>query len=504
MPDISEKLLLAIRSKRARNNGASARSKVPPQRLNSGVAIAMKFSNSAPRGCSQVAPQLTALFDGEADDAQTREARAHLLVCPDCSRQWLDWTRYRDTFQSEPAPLVPPTLLWRVLIATRVTAFARPARRRSRLPQVSAAPLRGIEAPLPPRLSQHILARTTRKSSAHVMLTPLHSAPSARPARRKNRAFKFDSTSFRAAPLWAAPALALWILMLGRADFTATLPVATPDSAIDIAPAPQKLRAPAQTKKGDATLKRPISAPIPTISISPNRLPLATAATPTERSSERSSERGTTDAAARRPAVPMARTVAPVARAIAVGANERARPNLNRVFLLAMNAEQNDLARTRTAPRAVSQAAPIAAPTAIVAAPAAAAPAAPAAPLAKTASRPPRAARFERAEVASSRVALASLASPVSPIRTLSSARLRSASFSDDSMRPRVAHLSANGRRLARLAPDDDATTLRVSRPIAQAPTLREVSFGGADNGPKLDELRSAVDDFRASVADGE
>ena len=156
---------------------ARARSKVLPRSLISDFAIAMKFSNSAPRDCANgdcadVAPQLTALFDGEADDAQTREARAHLLSCPACSRQWLDWTRYRDTFQSEPAPIVPPTLLWRVLIAYRVTAFARPARRRSRLPQVSATPLRGIEAPLPPRLSQHILARTTRKSGAHVMLTP--------------------------------------------------------------------------------------------------------------------------------------------------------------------------------------------------------------------------------------------------------------------------------------------------------------------------------------------
>ena len=168
----------------------------------------MKFTNPAPRvpaprDCAEVAPQLTALFDGEANDAQTREARAHLLSCPACSRQWLDWTRYRATFQSEPAPVVPPTLLWRVLIAYRIAAFARPARRRSRLPQVSAAPLRGIEAPLPPRLSAHILARTTRKPSAHVMLTPLRGAPRrGEIALQRPRFFRLAARRCGRRPLW--------------------------------------------------------------------------------------------------------------------------------------------------------------------------------------------------------------------------------------------------------------------------------------------------------------
>lgn len=497
----------------------------------------MKFTNPAPRdranpgckpGCADVATQLTALFDGEADATQMSEARAHLLSCPSCSRQWLDWTRYRDTLQSEPAPAVPPTLLWRVLIAYRVTAFARPARRRSRLPQISAAPLRGIEAPLPPRLSAHILAHTTRKSNAHVMLTPTQGAPIAAKSRFKGRSF-----SFGRAPLWAAPALALWILMLGRAEFNATLPVATPDSALEVALSSAEI----VPEKVNSAIKNRIVTPIPVATRSLNLAAIApvnvasaplsaavpVAATPREslavplvarrESVEIERPAGQTEQAVARAVVPVSVPVARAFRAAPVRTSARPQIGLSRAFALVLNAGQSDIARA--APRPLSSRARTA-PVAPVAPVAFAVPAtqAPATRLqtplvrpVKTAPRPSRVARVTRAaseNIASSRVALAALASPISSVRTLSSARLNAAAFSDDSMRPRVAHSSVAGRRLARLMPDEDATRLRVSRPIAQAPTLREASLGNADNGPKLDELRSAVDDFRASVAGDE
>lgn len=470
----------------------------------------MKFSNSAPRDCADIAPQITALFDGEANSTQTGEARAHLLSCPACSRLWLDWTRHRDTLQSEPTPAVPPTLLWRVLIAYRVTAFARPARRRSRLPLVTATPLRGIEAPLPPRLSQHILARTTRKPNVHVMLTPLQGAP---PAARPRRNWKERSFSFRHAPLLAAPALALWLLMLGRADFNANLPVATPNSAVTIAPAPSEVVVPATANQGDpvkavATIpvaspslgRAPVSTPI--VATTPIVAPVVAAATPRERVVNRDES----EVVARRVAPLASRAFTPAPRSLLIRADARAEPGLGRAFLLAINAGQSDITRARTVPVAslnTARPARVAPLAASIEAPESR-PQTPAATPPKSAPRALRVARRAIEDGASSRVTLAALASPISPVRTISSARLRSAAFSEDAMRPRVAHLSADGRRLARLVPETDAASLRVSRPIAGAPTLREVSFGGADNGPKLDELRSAVDDFRASVAGDE
>ncbi len=499
----------------------------------------MKSSTSAPRDCAGLAPQLTALFDGEADAAQARDARAHLLVCPACSRLWLDWTRHRDTLQSEPPPAIPPTLLWRVLIATRVAAFARPARRRSRLPMVTATPLRGIEAPLPPRLSEHILARTTRKPNAHVMLTPMNGVTPVATG-RNNANWKARTFTFRRAPLWAAPALALWILMLGRADFNATVPTATPDAAVVVAPAPLVNIAPTNVKSTTrSTVENEVITPIPVASlpvitsssrttaaprvgtVAPIVVPVAVA--PVAVAPVAVAPVAVAPVAVAPVAVaPIARRIATpvvagegvlnrgegeriasasVARAQSTRGSARADVGLGRAFLLAMNAGQRDIMRARTAPRPALGTAPVAPVSrAPVAAPAPR-PQAPAATPAKAAPRAIRTARRVPEDVANSRVTLAALASPTSPIRTFSSARLRSAAFSEDSLRPRVAHLSAGGRRLTRLMPDEGTIPLRVSRPIAGAPTLRPTSLNAGDNGPKLDELRSAVDDFRASVA---
>ena len=290
--------------------------------------------------------------------------------------------------------------------------------------------------------------------------------------------------------------------MLGRADFTATLPVATPDFSIDVPRVTPKIVAPVHNKTSVVATKGPVIAPISVASssingasaISVSAAPAADAATPTKRLINR-------DTNAIR-ATPVA------ARATTFRAQSRAQQGLDRAFLLAINAGQRDVARARPVPAIPARATQVAPLVSAVAAsaPQVSAPQAPA-PTAQLVSVAPRVAPLARVrpeDVTNSRVALAVLAAPISPVRTLSSARLRSAAFSEDAMRPRVSHLSANGRRLARLAPTDDATNLRVSRPIVQAPTLREVSFTNADNGPKLDELRSAVDDFRASVAGDE
>ena len=468
----------------------------------------MKFSSSVPQDCVDLAPQLTALFDGEADEVMAKPARAHLLSCPACSRQWLDWTRYRDTLQTEPVPAPPPTLLWRVLISYRVAAIARPARRRSSLPQLSATILREIEAPLPPRLSQHILARTTRKPSVHVMLTPLNG-----PAPRAKSRFKGRAFSFRHAPLWAAPALALWILLLGRADFNATLPVATSDSSFVIDSASPQSRANADSSQ---TFAATASAPIPVSSAVADfaqNEPRPTAATGAVAAREVSLPRSIVALRAEARAQPSdvrspgETFAAPVARPVSLRSN-RSDAEMDDVLLMALNAGRRDMMRTRVSSRSVAAAPiPIAAPVAQISAATPAPRTEPAAtarqiiPIAPAAKAAPRR-RFGAPEnTATARVTLAALASPISPIRVVSVARVRTAAFSEDSLRPRVAHLSADGRRLARALPDEGAIPLRVSRPNAGAPVGREISFNNGDNGPKLDELRSAVDDFRASVA---
>ena len=512
---LSDYLKSVIRINRARNVAASGRSKGLPRRVRSRFVIAMKFSTSAPRDCAGLAAQLTALFDGEADDVAARQARAHLLICPSCSRLWLDWSRHRDTLQSEPVPSPPPTLLWRVLIAYRVAAFARPARHPRRLPLIAATALRDIEAPLPPRLSQHILARTTRQPSAHVMLTPMSGPAPAAKSRWKSRSF-----SFRGAPLWAAPALALWILMLGRANLTATLPDATPDATGFVAPNAPDVAALA---KADSPAEKSAVATIPVASFSAIRAANSSAPESVEETG------AATVARTVEPAVPRARvsarsenaapfsvaspvvpTIVSSSRARAVPVSSRSDAGLRHTFLLAMNAGQRDIERARTAPLAPPNAVR-AARVSLISAPAVQA--APVTPIERQPARSrsvrpiaatPRATRMARRapeNIATARVTLAALAAPISPIRTVSAARLNPAAFSEDSLRPRTVHLSGGGRRLARLMPESGEIPLRVSRPIAGAPTLREIS---SDNGPKLDELRSAVDDFRASVADAE
>ena len=442
----------------------------------------MKSSSSLPSDCAQIAPQLTALFDGEADEVQAVEARAHLLSCPACSRLWLDWTQHRAVLQSEPVPAPPPTLLWRVLIAYRVAAFAQPARRGQRLPMVSATALRELEAPLPPRFSEHILARTTRKPSAHVMLTPLDGVAPKTWASRSVRGSRFRRVS-----AWAAPALALWILLLGRGDLIPISPTATKFSARTSSDNATQTALIAKTE----TAKSEAFAPVPVLSFV-NASPPANSSRAATEAPIVASNRANSGA------------MAPVSARASSGAprpNRVADETLNRVLLLAMSAQRRDVARAQSVSGAAK------APVVLASFPAPATPnsqgAIGGAATTADATATPRAATIAPSNSVSrpaARVGLAALTAPLTSIRTAASARLRSAVFSGDSLRPRATDVSAGGRRLARASFDEGDTPLRVSRPSAAAPTLREVNFKN-DNGPRIEDVRSAVDDFRASVA---
>ena len=462
----------------------------------------MKSSSSLPRDCAGLAPQLTALFDGEADETQAQQARAHLLVCPECSRAWLNWTQYRATLQSEPVPAPPPTFLWRLLIAYRVAAFAHPARYPEALPTISAHDLRDIEAPLPPRLSQHILAQTTRKPNAHVMLTPLAGVTPTINARQKARTAKF-----RRFPQIAAPALALWILMLGRTDLIANFPVLPSDATL----ATRSLAS--STGDGNDARNESLNsarfAPIPVLA--------GASATRAEKSQFAENSRAF-DAQAR-PSAPLAGRAQPdsatrpaVVAPLSLRASNRA-PNrasnagqsdetLNRALLLALNAGRTDIVRAQNAPVAPLR---VAAPLPAVAqkSPEAQAslPASTLAPKTRNSNvRSTSRANFD-AEPSTGFVSLTAMTAPIGPVRTFTNARLRAAVFSEESaIHPRVSYANADGRRLARFSYDDGEVPLRVSRPNAGAPTLRSSNFAG-DSGPRIEDLRSAVDDFRASVS---
>ena len=146
--------------------------------------------------CKALAPVVMALFDGEANQAEARRARAHLLVCQTCANRWLDWNRSRDLLRGAPVS-TPPLLLWRVLAACRLAESSRPVQARIfgflRRPARNAA-----RSAAPATLKAQILSSTTQKAQQ-----PAWPAP--RPA-----------VSFLKVPYLAAPALAVWLMVLQR------------------------------------------------------------------------------------------------------------------------------------------------------------------------------------------------------------------------------------------------------------------------------------------------
>jgi len=79
--------------------------------------------------CTSYGPLLTAFFDGEATREQTRVARAHLEACARCAEAWLGWTHTRYLLRASTVPSPPPSLLLRILMACRLSALPRKARR---------------------------------------------------------------------------------------------------------------------------------------------------------------------------------------------------------------------------------------------------------------------------------------------------------------------------------------------------------------------------------------
>ncbi|PQV63653.1 Putative zinc-finger [Abditibacterium utsteinense] len=143
--------------------------------------------------CNALAPLVMALFDGETNELETRRARAHLLVCPTCAKRWLDWNHSRDLLRVPFAP-PPPMLLWRVLMACRLAEFSRHAPvRNSRFSLRQKLPQTQSDAPI--GLSAQILARTSRP------------AP---PLLRRNPSI----FSLLKMPSLAAPALAILLMTL--------------------------------------------------------------------------------------------------------------------------------------------------------------------------------------------------------------------------------------------------------------------------------------------------
>ena len=422
----------------------------------------MKTSPGA-RDCADLAPLLTALFDGEADAEAAAQARAHLLQCQRCARLWLDWNQHRNILQSESAPAAPPTLLWRVLLACRMAQTARPARRRF-VPRISSAPgsvavpvvhLGGLEAPLPSQLSAHILERTTRAPRAHVLLTPTDARPAARPAARRLGARQWSMV--------AAPVLALWLLLLGRPSFfSAPDPVSTPSRGVAApgapgAPAVNTMAAPVR-----ANAKSVASAASTKVSISPVLL---------------------ISAPVRAVAAPMVARAAVSTRA-ATPPQSAAVADFGGMISLAMKAAQSHEIRVQTI-ALEAPSVPVRAPRVL-----ASRAALETRPQTSVEPAPPRAARVPAQRTLK----------PLSlRVITLASARRAPAVLSGEPSqpRPRVAHLNAPGQPVN----PESETALRVSRPAPSRPVLLAVNFGG-DNAPRVDDLRSAVDDFRAAISD--
>lgn len=176
--------------------------------------------------CRVLAPFVMTLFDGEADEFEARRARAHLLVCQICANRWLDWNRSRDLLQSAPVMAPPPQLLWRVLMACRLASHPTPRR-------VRPAPERaGLGTPVPTHISTQILARTTR------------AAPQQASIQAPRRRF-----AMRNVPLFAAPALMAWMLILQR-DVWLPVQLSLPKTLTSRVPgAMQKTHAPAPARR---------------------------------------------------------------------------------------------------------------------------------------------------------------------------------------------------------------------------------------------------------------
>ncbi len=183
--------------------------------------------------CRTLAPFVMTLFDGEADELESRRARAHLLVCQSCAMRWLDWNRSRDLLQSAPVPAPPPQLLWRVLMACRLANASKrgSARQNHAENETEVGPSGDFTA--------QILARTTRQAPAN------RQAPAKKSAQVPGFVNYFAPRRLSAL---AVPALALWMMVLQRDAWLPTpIPVSAPTTASRL-----RLPAPAASRRAAA------------------------------------------------------------------------------------------------------------------------------------------------------------------------------------------------------------------------------------------------------------
>mgnify|MGYP002778753416 CR=1 FL=1 len=176
--------------------------------------------------CRRAAPLLMELFDGEADEISAARARAHLLSCEKCAKAWLEWNQTQTVLRSQPVPAPPPTLLWRIVLATRFATlkkrFFAPRRKNVNTHGALYSAFEPHEAPA--TLRQQILDATTRREGARVV------PASPRWAWKINLAM----------PALAAPALAILLFVSTRenTEFSdQAARIATPKAPREIAPA---------------------------------------------------------------------------------------------------------------------------------------------------------------------------------------------------------------------------------------------------------------------------
>ncbi len=185
--------------------------------------------------CHALAPFVMALFDGEADEIEARRARAHLLICQTCANRWLDWNRSRDLLRAVPVPAPPPLLLWRVLMACRLAAFSRHAPAKNSRFSLTRE---NSQQNAPLDLSAQILAHTTR--GTETVNSPRRAANVRLPKSQTRPAF-----SALRLPHLAASALAIWLMVLQRDVTLAPYIASSSDgtqSAISTAPRDQIVR----------------------------------------------------------------------------------------------------------------------------------------------------------------------------------------------------------------------------------------------------------------------
>lgn len=98
------------------------------------------YSDDMQDECARAALALTALFDAEASETETRLAESHLESCARCAWLLQSWTQSRYLLRRLPVPEVPPGLLMRVLLAMRLLSFSKRGAAGSALPATNFEP----------------------------------------------------------------------------------------------------------------------------------------------------------------------------------------------------------------------------------------------------------------------------------------------------------------------------------------------------------------------------